>query len=515
MAEAEPLTDTARALLDEAAGQRSAFPEVWEEVTRVCTRSGVECSVCYVDVDRLDQFRCSGLFCATVVCGECLQQYCRSCFAQASWPGCVDPECQGQYLWSELSSLVDPEASHAYMRRAFDDGRQDASDALLARAATRRMVADLQAQRREFVAGLPAAVALTAQIAMQQRLRRVRRQQTGRSLRQGLAPQRRRCMVYGCTGFLDADFCCVACLQAFCRQCEAPKANDAGEGAHRCDPDLVSSVAAVDGFSRCPKCCTPVERASGCRNMTCAVCRTRFDYHTSEVGGTGAVGNAPVHVREFLSELVPRDPTPPPSSRSLSGRAAAVRACGGSDNDSGDSSDDERASGSDAEAMSDDEGNDEDNDGGDAAAMTTDGDDGGFNGSRDSTDAPSGSQQAKGRRTSRRSRVRHHPWATREAVVGFEALRPPAYDSAAARQAVFRSLPTHGSEGEGLVYTRPAGRRLACIRDRRYRVAARIRAHGRLLRGLEALVSEGRLTAEAVAQASDLYRRLVTNKQTT
>lgn len=41
-------------------------------------------------------------------------------------------------------------------------------------------------------------------------------------------------------------------------------------------------------MTTCPKCKLPVFKASGCNNITCANCGTRFLYDTGEEGGSGS-----------------------------------------------------------------------------------------------------------------------------------------------------------------------------------------------------------------------------------
>lgn len=86
-----------------------------------------------------------------------------------------------------------------------------------------------------------------------------------------------------CRGFVRGENKkCGICNENVCGKCHNIKTED-----HVCNEDDIESVNAIKKDSKpCPKCRVPIHKISGCSQMFCTLCHTRFDWRTGkEVSG--------------------------------------------------------------------------------------------------------------------------------------------------------------------------------------------------------------------------------------
>lgn len=77
--------------------------------------------------------------------------------------------------------------------------------------------------------------------------------------------------------------CCTVCARRECGDCGA-SLEDEGASPHTCSADdLETSKAICSTTRKCPCCSTPIERASGCSQMFCTVCKVSFDWRTGGI----------------------------------------------------------------------------------------------------------------------------------------------------------------------------------------------------------------------------------------
>jgi len=95
----------------------------------------------------------------------------------------------------------------------------------------------------------------------------------------------KRCLNFVCKGVLETKggiYVCNACKETFCTQCEKES-----QAYHVCKPEDVASMEEINAMVKCPKCALPVVKSNGCNAITCAICRTNFDYISGQKQGSG------------------------------------------------------------------------------------------------------------------------------------------------------------------------------------------------------------------------------------
>ena len=100
-----------------------------------------------------------------------------------------------------------------------------------------------------------------------------------------------------CRGFVSNDYCCGTCKSIFCKKCRV----HLQDLTHKCNEDDIKSTSLVSSLTKpCPKCMTPILKASGCDQMFCVLCNTPFSWVTGKIE-TGVIHNP--HYYEYLSRL--------------------------------------------------------------------------------------------------------------------------------------------------------------------------------------------------------------------
>lgn len=119
------------------------------------------------------------------------------------------------------------------------------------------------------------------------------------------------CIANDCRGFLKPHgqhtLQCGICNITVCKSCrerreekENKEENEQKEDDHKCDPQLVESIKAIEKECKpCPKCGSYIYKISGCDQLWCTQCRTAFSWRTGQVE-TGVVHNP--HYWEYIRQ---------------------------------------------------------------------------------------------------------------------------------------------------------------------------------------------------------------------
>jgi hypothetical protein len=228
--------------------------------------------------------RCSEFGCHTGVCTDCLQRYVDMCLKDDMIPRCISPECNGMYYRSVCHGFEEVYDLALYRGLLKDPALHDATRAKEARRILLRHVID---ERRRFLTThFPHAIRRAVELLYDTELRKVEAAQ--RRVLESAAVVTRGCFRACCTGTMTVlpggQWVCGLCESVFCATCE----DRVGPGTHECTPDEAASVEWKKALPQCPRCSQPIEKSSGCRFMTCAVCQQNFDYTT---GVPSAAGN--------------------------------------------------------------------------------------------------------------------------------------------------------------------------------------------------------------------------------
>lgn len=250
------------------------------------------CVICFCATPPEQQVTCQDAGCRAFCCKDCFVNYITYCESACEVPVCIGEGCHEWYLFSRVKRQMAHATLAKYVTAVLRCTQTKEGAVVDAKLASKQLVDTLRRERLTFLdSHFTNAIKLVVKVAFQHRMKRIQRSRISK-LSQAKQGQRA-CMTLVCRGFLNPDtFTCMLCRTRFCQTCERIQPEK-----HACDPNDVASVAMLRQMIHCPKCKTKVERSSGCANMTCAVCNTRFNYRTGLLGGHGSQ-NAPVAIIE-------------------------------------------------------------------------------------------------------------------------------------------------------------------------------------------------------------------------
>ena len=108
------------------------------------------------------------------------------------------------------------------------------------------------------------------------------------------------CAAKDCKGFLNNKYICGLCETKHCKECRVILDEDDDEEEHKCDPNTVATIKALQKETKpCPKCATPIFKIEGCDQMWCTQCHTAFSWKHGRIE-TGHVHNP--HYWQYLQK---------------------------------------------------------------------------------------------------------------------------------------------------------------------------------------------------------------------
>lgn len=146
-----------------------------------------------------------------------------------------------------------------------------------------KMIEGLRTERKQFIKEFPDAIKLVIDVALAKKLENVGKQNK-LYVKNLVTKSNKLCMNSHCSGKLDQNFECLKCLTKFCKTCEKVKKNE----EHICKTEDVESLKLISEIRHCPNCNIAIERSQGCNHMTCASCKTMFNYITGEISEHGS-----------------------------------------------------------------------------------------------------------------------------------------------------------------------------------------------------------------------------------
>lgn len=249
-----------------------------------------ECPVCFTDIYGVG-FKCSNNKCDKVLCEECTTLYFDYALKDKLIPKCTN--CGVQLLYSDVSHCST--VLKLYNKCCISYVTIQHGEESRKEMEKKELIERLRKERHIFLESeFPAAIALTARIAMPNKLKSISKQKHI-ALNEAQDKSTRSCMNLMCRGSLNSDFICMTCSTAFCEKCEKRK-----KSGHQCNEKDVESIELIRNTVKCPKCKLPIEKASGCNYMTCANCKECFTYNDGKIASHGSV-NRSITLREEYS----------------------------------------------------------------------------------------------------------------------------------------------------------------------------------------------------------------------
>lgn len=238
-----------------------------------------DCIICFESIGQ-HGIGCGNPDCMTRMCVQCTDRLIDICSRESQMPGCSNPNCNAHLLYPDLKPLS-AGAKATYCDLLSKHLMKEPS--VQAVRDTSLIVEQLRNEKREFIEkNFSRAVNLVIDIAMAKQLRKI--DKSNQQKIKNILSKSSRCMNFLCKGFLDAGFRCMTCDTLFCKKCEKKISSQ----DHVCKEEDVASLGFVQQLVKCPQCKSPVLRSWGCNAITCALCRTNFDYVT---GRRCAAGN--------------------------------------------------------------------------------------------------------------------------------------------------------------------------------------------------------------------------------
>lgn len=241
------------------------------------------CAICLETIYEKNVVSCSNVECDTVICKECCESYINFCSQQLNvLCVCVKGNCNSPIIYKNLiKTKMSEDTMLNYNEIIFNYLKNDKLDNIILDKAKDSFIQKTRETRRQFINGnFPKAISALIDISFKQKLNKV----TKSNVKIEKDSIKNKCFNILCTkGILDAKLKCNLCDTIFCEKCKKKKDNK----SHKCIESDVLNKNFVDTLIHCPKCNLPILKSSGCRNMTCAVCKTKFDYYTGEISQDG------------------------------------------------------------------------------------------------------------------------------------------------------------------------------------------------------------------------------------
>jgi len=258
-----------------------------------------DCVVCY-DSGFEKSVTCTE--CKSITCLDCSTAWFKVSMENKNIPKC--PNCNELFLFQSVKKLKDEPIFNLYLEACYNFLMTDYETRITNELLIKRQLEALRKERIKFIEeSVPKAVKKIIDIALSSKLKKINKQKQAEMSDRINNGSKRLCMLLTCDGKLEINpkneqlYKCIQCDTEFCVKCE--KLIKPG---HVCKQEDLETMEMMEKFTNCPSCGIPVERSEGCPSITCANCKTLFDYNTGERGGHGSF-NPEISVREshFLS----------------------------------------------------------------------------------------------------------------------------------------------------------------------------------------------------------------------
>lgn len=243
------------------------------------------CIICYCNENYT--LKCADKFCNTRICEECFEIYLGHCLSEKGLVKCLNQHCKS-YIISD-SFKKDNCYYELYKKVLLTAFMHSQGPEVKDKINVSKLVGDLRKQRKQFIKNFPKAIELVIDIALSKKLNNIGKQNK-LYVKNIIHSSHKMCMNSHCNGKMKQEsdyFECLKCSTQFCKNCERYKNNS----NHICKKEDVESLILISSIPKCPNCKIPIERSEGCDGMTCASCKTTFNYNTGELSDHGSSNN--------------------------------------------------------------------------------------------------------------------------------------------------------------------------------------------------------------------------------
>jgi len=252
------------------------------------------CGVCLSEAEKY--VVCPSNKCNSIICSLCFEEMLGFCIEEGKMICCVNNLCEQQYP----KNFIPDDLIEKYNKSVYNYLSKTHSSEIEEGRSYRAMIQTLQEEKRKFIqTKFPKSIALVVNVSYPRELNKIAR---NHEKLDKASKQSRRCINFVCKGKMIQEknlWKCLICKGKFCLACEMLY-----KIGHVCRETDVESVKAIQSMVKCPKCKCPAVKSQGCNSITCAICRTNFDYITGEHSTHGNHTNdAALGLRERTSLL--------------------------------------------------------------------------------------------------------------------------------------------------------------------------------------------------------------------
>ena len=200
-------------------------------------------------------------------------------------PSC--PLCKEEFLYN---SFIPGKTRTIYMNYLIKYIKRNPTLVELAtkKNEVQRIINKMKRDKQNFIDNMPPCIRRMTDIAFKKEyneVMKVNREYNEANINR--ITNRRKCFSGICqNGFLvqneDETYTCDTCLSNFCNRCEKILKRN-----HTCKQEDLDSLEEINKLPKCPNCKTPVQKIDGCDGITCAYCKTNFDYSSGQQSSYG------------------------------------------------------------------------------------------------------------------------------------------------------------------------------------------------------------------------------------
>lgn len=263
---------------------------------------------CLVCMDLCKEFiRCINKDCLNLICKDCMKEYLIFCKKEINLlPKCFNKNCNSEFLYKNLKNTeyinIYYDILYNYLKK--DRKFEDILNELKLRDKFRK-------ERIEFLnKKIPISINKIINICLKDKLKKIDRDNKYIFEKINKKIDKKCINLYCNNGILyfniNNHYQCNLCDTIFCEKCEK-RIDD----KHICKEEEIKSIELVNSFIKCPKCKLPIEKSKGCSEMTCANCKTNFDYNTGNQIIYGNTHNKDIKLIEnYIPSIILKDKYP-------------------------------------------------------------------------------------------------------------------------------------------------------------------------------------------------------------
>jgi len=254
--------------------------------------------------------------CDSMVCLGCADALLSHCETMVVLPECVSTQCKGKYLVSNFNQC-EKSFKPRYEALCYKvlSTTMEVTESIRTSEFRNSMIEKIRAERVKFInEEFPEALRYIIHHSMKSKLKKI---STTNKKQLNILATKRKCLSMLCSGMIHPTTgICTICEKEYCQTCDMVIKTK----PHECNPDDLESKKMVDGLVKCPSCHIPAIRSYGCNHITCAVCKTNFDYETGKKTSTGNHDNTTVVLKQHTLLSLLKDETLEPESMKIISR---------------------------------------------------------------------------------------------------------------------------------------------------------------------------------------------------